>query len=306
MRTNQLVTIALVVASAAALPAVGLAATDGGAVAQTEANETTNETRTNATVAPGERLTGVIGIQGAELEGEVEGRAFGLRIARAATNASKADVLADQLGDAEDRLRELRERKRSLDAARENGTIGEGEYRARVAELAARTETVERLTERTNRTASGLPADLLESKGINATAIQRLKNDAATLTGPEVAEIARSIAGRGVGGPPGQAGPPADRGDRPDDAGPPENETRGPPENETRGPPENETRGPPDNESREGGTDSDDSGEGTDNDGDESSGEGDSSGKSGAQGKNGGSDGNGSENKSNNGNGGGR
>jgi len=215
MRRTTLLTIVLVVASVAAVPVVGMAATGGGDDVRPQTNGT-ESSESNATVAPGERLSGVVGVQGAELEGEVDSRAFGLRVAQAATEEAKAGVVAEQLGDIEERLKELEQRKEELDEARENGSMGEGEYRARVAELAAQTETVQRLANQTDETAGGLPADLLESKGINVTAIQTLKNDAQNLTGPEVAEIARSIAGEGVGKAPGE---------RPDDAGPPDDAT---------------------------------------------------------------------------------
>jgi hypothetical protein len=215
MRRTTLLTIVLVVASAGAIPVVGMAATGDDVSPQT--NSTTERTAT----APGERLSGVVGVQGAELEGEIDSRAFGLQVARAATNDSKADVVAETVGDLETRLADLEQRKEALDEARENGSMSEGEYRARVTELAAQTETVQRLADQTNETASGLPADLLESNGIDATAIQTLKDDAKNLSGPEVAEIARSIAGEGVGKTPGKV--PGDvPGEQPDDAGPPE------------------------------------------------------------------------------------
>jgi hypothetical protein len=67
----------------------------------------------------------------------------------------------------------------------------------------------------TDNASRGLPADLLESKGINATAIQTLKERAGELGGPQVAAIARGIAGPGAA--PGDRVPEnANRGQAPD------------------------------------------------------------------------------------------
>ena len=70
---------------------------------------------------------------------------------------------------------------------------------------------------------STLPAEALEANGVNATAIRRLSDRAANLTGPETAEIARFIAGDGVGraARPGAADDRSGAPDnRPDDAAP--------------------------------------------------------------------------------------
>jgi len=224
MRTRTaVVAVALLIGAVAAIPVAGMAATDGPVADQHE-NGTENADE-NASVAPGERLSGVVGVQEAELEGEVDERTFGIKVAQAASNESRADVVAEQLGDVEQRLTDLEERKQELDEAHENGSMSEGKYRAEVAELAAQTQTAKGLANSSENASQGLPAELLESKGINVEAIQTLKNRAGQLTGPEVAEIARSIAGDAA---PTDAGPPEDRpsetgsSDSDGDAGPPE------------------------------------------------------------------------------------
>jgi len=204
------VTIGLVVAALLAAPVVGMAvAGTGDQVAQTD-----NETDENASeVTPGERLSGVVGVQEAELEGEVERRAFGIEVAGAATNDSKAAVVADRLDRIEQRLTEVRERKAALDEARANDSMSEGEYRARVSELVAQGQASKDLLNESERTAGQLPAETLEQRGVNASAIRTLKESAAELTGPEVAEIARSIAGPNVGKAPADVPVTPDRAD---------------------------------------------------------------------------------------------
>lgn len=190
--TTLLVAALVVVGTLAAVPATGLAQTDGTDTATPDGDEVEDG---NAT-APGDLLEGVVGVQEAEVEGEIENRAFGIRVARAATDGAKADVVAERLERNEERIAELEDRREDLEAARENGTISEAEYRNGIARLAVESRNAERLTTRTGDVSEGLPADLLEERGVNATAVRTLSERADRLTGPEVAEIARSIAGR--------------------------------------------------------------------------------------------------------------
>ena len=166
-------------------------------------------------VAPGERMAGVVGAERASVESEVAVRAFDRRVAAADSSRAKARVVVGQLDDLHERLDELDAERAELERARENGTLSRGEYRARLARLYAEERALRRLANRTEHTARGLPAETLREQGVNVTAIERLRADARNLTGPEVATMARSIAGRSVGRPAG--------------AGPPDNRTRGPP-----------------------------------------------------------------------------
>lgn len=188
--TTLLVAALVVVGTLAAVPATGLAQTDT-ATPTPDGDEAEDG---NAT-APGDLLEGAVGVQEAEVEGEIENRTFGIRVARAATDEAKADVVAEQLERNEERIAELEERRAELEAARENGTISDAEYRNEIARLAVESRNAERLTNRTGNVSEGLPADLLEERGIDATAIRTLSERADQLTGPEVSEIARGIAG---------------------------------------------------------------------------------------------------------------
>jgi hypothetical protein len=211
-----------VVAVLVAVPAVGAATAGGAPVAQTD--NATNGTDENAT-SPGERLSGVVGVQGAELEGEVEKRSFGLQVARAASDDARAAVVREQVGTVQQQVENVQRRTAALDEARANGSMSEGEYRARVSELVVRGGTAAELANRTSETARGLPTAVLEANGVNVTAVQRLQQVAGNLTGPQVTAIAQSIAGPGVGrpaavpgGPPESAGMPGDVTETPDGA----------------------------------------------------------------------------------------
>lgn len=191
--------------------------------AQTEASDNSSG------VTAGHRLSGVVGVVEAELSGEIDGRAFGIAVARAASNDSKAKVVGETLTQTDQRLEELRSDREALEAAKANGTISNGTYQARMAVLATNIENVKRMTNASAAEADRLPRDVLERNGVNVSAIQRLRQDAQNMTGPEVAAVARSIAGSSSGvplargppagmpgssqaGPAGQAGPPGTSG----------------------------------------------------------------------------------------------
>ena len=189
-----------------AVPALGLSS-PADTHSQADADETVQESE----VAPGERLSGALGVHEADLEGDLDQRTFGIQMARAASEDAQADVVEERLAAIEERLSELEERRAALEEKREAGEISEGQYRASVARLAAETGSAASLTERTERAAGELPHELLEERGIDTESIQTLKEKADELSGPEVAEIARSIAGHGVGDTPADnrsVGPP--------------------------------------------------------------------------------------------------
>lgn len=187
-RTATIVVAIALVGALVAIPlgAAGAFATDTGE-AQTD------------TIEPGERLAGVVGVQEAEVNGEVSERTYGVKIANAQTDAAKADVVGEQLAEIEERLKAHEARLDDLTDAREAGEIDDGEYRAKVATVAAEKATTERLAEHAQATAGDLPNDVLEERGIDVDAIRELRAHASELGGPETAEIARSIAGDSVG-----------------------------------------------------------------------------------------------------------
>ncbi|MFB6112950.1 MAG: hypothetical protein ABEJ58_02460 [Halodesulfurarchaeum sp.] len=192
----------------ASAPADTSTAIDSGPVhAQTTTNESTvGENGTDTlSVPPGVRLAGVVDVHHAEIEGAIEQRAFGRRIAQANTNQTQARVLARTQERLQERLDAIQERLRTLERARENGTISKERYHAQVPGLLVRAETVRHLANRSQAVARGIPTDVLEANGVNVTALERIRTNARTMTGPEVARIARTIAGTDVGAP---LGPP--------------------------------------------------------------------------------------------------
>ncbi|ELZ89194.1 hypothetical protein GCM10007209_34030 [Haloferax sulfurifontis] len=207
------------------------AVTDGSAaapVAQTTANDSaTNDTATNDSAAssetlPGQRLSAVIGVQGSETNGELERRTFEARFAKANSNASKAAVVATQVDAVRERLTELEQRRDRLEAQRENGTLSEGQYRARLTQTVADIERTRSMLNQTADAASTVPAEDLSARGVETAELDRLRTNASELTGPEVAAIAGELAGnpgRGIGRERAANETGTDNGGQPDDAG---------------------------------------------------------------------------------------
>ena len=157
------------------------------------------DSTTDDEVAPGERLSGVVSVQEAEVEGEIQTRAYEMELESAENDSERAERAAERTEELEDRLEELRERREELREQREAGELDEGEYRARVATLETEVDTVETQLNETNETVSELPEETLEAEGVNATAIDALSRQADELSGAEVSAIARSIAGNETG-----------------------------------------------------------------------------------------------------------
>ena len=168
-----------------------------------------NATAGTASMAPGERVAGVVGVGRAEVEGAVQARALDRALARANADDGRAAVLASVAATVDERLADLGARRQALERARQNGSISEGRYRAEIAALAARAGTLRDLANRTGRAATALPADVLAAKGVSVSSIEALRTRATNLTGPEVAAIAREVAGEDPGrgfGPPASPG----------------------------------------------------------------------------------------------------
>lgn len=206
-----LLAVVLLVGSVSAVPLAGAAGDDTGASAAVGGTSFAQTAEHATNVTPGQRLAAVVGVGQAEFEGEVDLRAYGVEYAMAQSNASKAEVVHERIEAARERFQALEQRQERLQAARANGSISEGEFQARMTELTAESEAVRQVANASEARANALPADALEEAGVNVSAIQTLRQDAAELTGPEVAAIARSIAGDNPGRAVGQ-GPPVEFG----------------------------------------------------------------------------------------------
>ncbi|WP_410766489.1 hypothetical protein [Haloferax sp. DFSO60] len=189
--------------AAPAGPANTAIAPSGSVAPQVAANNsTTTESPTNDTAnatPPGQKLAGVIGVQGSETNGEIERRSFDRRFENANSNASKAAVVAGQLQSASVRLETLEERQERLETLYEQGNISEARYRVQMTRIVADLEQTKAILNRTESAATTVPESDLRERGVNTTELEDLRTRANNLTGPEVSAIARDLTGDAPG-----------------------------------------------------------------------------------------------------------
>jgi len=201
-RIGTILIVAAVVATLLAIPLGVSAATDNGDDSQQ--------------ATPGEQLGGVVGVQAAAVDGELDDRTFGQQIANADSDEARADLIKERLNQTERRIADQQDSIDELQERREAGEISEGRYQAQLARLEAERANTERGIERANNTARGLPADVLAERGVTVDRINELRTNARQLGGPETGEAAREIAGQNVTTPVAGDRPSGDRiaGDR--------------------------------------------------------------------------------------------
>ena len=207
---KRITSIVLVLALATAVAVVPLAVADLGA-SDSEPGTPEGESNTSETdhstdeldedLTPGEQFAGVVGVQRAELNGEISEHAYGIEIASAQSDAARADVANEQIADVDDRLDELEAVHEELDAAYENGEISYGQYRAQVAITAAEQRTAERVANNTATAVEQLDDELVAEHDIDVDEIHASATRAAEPDTDDISAIVRSVVGDHVGQP---------------------------------------------------------------------------------------------------------
>lgn len=195
-RTVVALVAALVLLGAVA-PALALPALESS-TASTDAAVQTNDTA-NESAELGASVSGFMQTSAANAEGEVENGVFRAEFANASNETQRA-MVTQRTATLEQRLERLRAQRNALLNESDNLTV---EERAKAARLAAEIDGLKQAINTTD--------DAAVEAGVNTTRLDRLRTEANELDGPEVAELARGLAGQGDRGPPENRGPPADR-----------------------------------------------------------------------------------------------
>lgn len=193
---NRTTSITLAVILVVATVAVPLAA--ASAVSSSSVQEEPESDAGNESIAPGEQFAAAVGVQNAEINGDVSERTFEARVANAASDEAKAAVIADQFEASETHQAKLEDGLTKLNESRNAGELSEGRYQAKVATTVAEMRTVERQATAAETAAAELPEDVLDDQDVDVEAIRALRDRAGERGGPETAAIARSIAGDDV------------------------------------------------------------------------------------------------------------
>lgn len=185
-RTSTLGLIALVV----------LALTAGGAsLAAAEDGDESAETDELNNLTVGEQISSVMSAQEAEVTSEIERHAFGQAIANADSDEERAEIIANRTEELKSDVDERLSDKEELRSEYKAGNISRAEYVSELAAHGVEAKHVNESVDEINETAGELPEELLEENGVNTTALNTLRNEAANMTGPEVAAVAQTIAG---------------------------------------------------------------------------------------------------------------
>lgn len=130
-----------------------------------------------------------------------------------ANESEQARLVTDRTGTLEQRLDALRQERQEVLDGTAGGNLSEAERAAKIAQLTARIQGLERAINQTEVAA--------ERTGVDTSKLQLLRSEARNMTGPEVAQIAtgltdidrrnHSVAGRGNGTKGPSANPPTNR-----------------------------------------------------------------------------------------------
>lgn len=135
-------------------------------------NATDGANVTNAT--PGTTAASVLRIQGSAFEGTLRTATLEARLEAADTPAARARELDGALNRVAARTSALETRLNSLQAARENDSLGRGAFATRVAPVAANARSLGRLLTRIRTEASDLDATVRRRAGITADRLDGL------------------------------------------------------------------------------------------------------------------------------------
>ncbi len=208
---------------------LALAVVVGGAplAAAEDTNSSTNATDL-ADLSVGERISSIMSAQDAEVTAEFEQHTFGRAIANADSDEERAEIIAQRQAELNSSIEQDLSEKKELREAYKSGNISRAEYVSELSAQSVKAQNINESVESMKNATDGLPTEILKENGINTSALNTLRNEAAEMTGPEVAAVAQTIAGNAPADVPGQRGnhgkdapgrsDPNERG-APDDAG---------------------------------------------------------------------------------------
>lgn len=160
-------------------------------------------------LTPGHAVSSAVAAGEAELESEVEVRAFGHLLQEAETPEERADLIAERLSRDEETLAAIEERAKELEAELEAGNISHGQYIAELVKISASATTVQHTMNQSVAMSHGLGEELAE-RGVDPESLKDVRERAGEATPPTVTP---------PGLDDGEVGPPMGHSD--DDRGPP-------------------------------------------------------------------------------------
>lgn len=193
----------LVVLAGLALAAAGAPATVGAADRPAAQAEDGLATAGANNSSMGSQISAFMQASAGEAGTSVRSGMWNARYERANGSARTAVVEA-RIASLQDRLAALQREKAELLAAKRNGTVNASVFRARMSNIVGQLAAVNRSIEEAGTQAQATGADM--------SLVDELRANASEMTGPQVAAVARTIAGGPPAGLPAQAANGSDRG----------------------------------------------------------------------------------------------
>jgi len=157
--------------------------------------ETDDGEREETGISLGHKMSGVIAVSMTDFEGELERMEFEQEMAEADNESSQAGVVGDEVRESQEELAEIKEERSKVLEEFKAGEISQSEFATRMAVLEAEQENVVEKVDRAGSEADELPAEALESEGVDMGKVVELRENASEMSGPEVAALATSLGG---------------------------------------------------------------------------------------------------------------
>ncbi|GAA0226351.1 hypothetical protein ACFFQF_10935 [Haladaptatus pallidirubidus] len=142
-----------------------------------------NATSSNSTL--GAEISSFMQVSTSQAQGTVDTGLWVARFNQTENRSARRALVRHHVEDMQTELDALQERKQSLVEARNNGDISQLEYQSRMSELIGDIRSLEHGINATKPRA--------ETVGTRVNRLQQLDNQANNVSGPEVAEVARSL-----------------------------------------------------------------------------------------------------------------
>lgn len=197
MRHRQITALGLLVVLGVAVMVPAVALTDLGTATSVQ-----NDTADNETESPGlgAQMSSFAQATAADADSGIDRGLWGVQANETTGDNETAELIDERATELESRLAALQNRTERLEQNRENLT--EAAYTARASALRSQIANVRASIDQANQTAA--------SRGVDTEQLDRLRNNAANMTGPAVSAIARNITDAPRGPPdgvPGRSGP---------------------------------------------------------------------------------------------------
>lgn len=186
-KTTTLLLIGIVITSLLAVPL------SVNAESSFQQSNKTNATQSDTRLGVGGQISVFMASQTGEIEKAFELVSFKTKLNNTSSNVTKAETVRNKVEELKQRKSELKEQRKELKAMYKNGSISRIEFVSRMTSISTSNETVSEVASEARTQAEKIPKQARQKTNINMTALNMLKENASSLSGQQVAEIAKSI-----------------------------------------------------------------------------------------------------------------